>query len=150
MGRNGGKRPPKKARTLARDFKDGRKDEWRAGTGSAKPAVPYAQSSHSLQSAAFEAYYAAQGVVPAGEWEAFLACARTILPSTFRINGEGAFAAHIRDKLRSDFVTAIAAIRPADEGETVQPPFALPWCAARRGAAQGLRVGESEPHLASS
>lgn len=51
----------------------------------------------------FEEYYRAQDIVPEGEWDAFLACLRKQLPVTFRINGSGRFADHLRDKLQSDF-----------------------------------------------
>jgi hypothetical protein len=70
--------------------------------------------------------------VPEEEWEAFLASARSTLPATFRINGGGKFAAGIRDTLRTDFVNAIAGMDGQMlEGDVVQPPFPLPWCAAR-------------------
>lgn len=45
----------------------------------------------------------AQGIVPDGEWDAFLATLRRPLPVTFRINGSGKFADHLRDKLQQDF-----------------------------------------------
>ncbi len=44
-----------------------------------------------------------QKVVPEGEWDAFMACIRTPLPTTFRINGCGKFAIELRNKLQSDF-----------------------------------------------
>ena len=44
-----------------------------------------------------------QGIVPAGEWDAFIAQLRTPLPTTFRINGRGKFAADLRNRLEQDF-----------------------------------------------
>ncbi len=51
----------------------------------------------------FEAYYKQQGIVPEGEWEEFIKVLGTDLPVTFRINGSGRFADHLRDKLQKDF-----------------------------------------------
>ena len=39
-----------------------------------------------LQNDAFEAYYAAQGIVAPEEWDAFLASLKTPLPMVLRIN----------------------------------------------------------------
>ena len=44
-----------------------------------------------------------QGIVPEGEWEDFLEALRKPLPTTFRINGTGKFAADLRDRLDNDF-----------------------------------------------
>jgi len=44
-----------------------------------------------------------QGIVPEGEWDAFMTALATPLPATFRINGSGKFAAQLRDKLENDF-----------------------------------------------
>jgi len=52
---------------------------------------------------AFEEYYTKNDIVPTGEWEQFLEALRKPLPVTFRINGSGRFADHLRDKLQSDF-----------------------------------------------
>lgn len=56
-----------------------------------------------MSNAAFEEYYLAQNIVPEGEWGAFLAALKRPLPVTFRINGSGRFADHLRDRLTSDF-----------------------------------------------
>ena len=55
------------------------------------------------RNAEFEEYYKKQDIVPEGEWDAFLSCLASELPVTFRINGSGRFADHLRDKLQSDF-----------------------------------------------
>lgn len=44
-----------------------------------------------------------QGIVPEGEWDAFIQTLRKPLPTTFRINGRGRFAADLRDRLQQDF-----------------------------------------------
>ena len=44
-----------------------------------------------------------QGIVPEGEWDAFIKQLRTPLPTTFRINGRGKFAADLRNRLEQDF-----------------------------------------------
>ena len=44
-----------------------------------------------------------QGIVPEGEWDAFMETLRKPLPTTFRINGRGRFAADLRDRLQQDF-----------------------------------------------
>ena len=41
--------------------------------------------------------------MPEGEWEDFLEALRKPLPTTFRINGTGKFAADLRDRLDNDF-----------------------------------------------
>ncbi len=50
-----------------------------------------------------------QGVVPEGEWDAFIETLRRPLPTTFRINGSGAYAEELRVKLESDFFANFAA-----------------------------------------
>jgi 16S rRNA C967 or C1407 C5-methylase (RsmB/RsmF family) len=85
----------------------------------------------------------AQRIVPDGDWDAFMASARTTLPACIRINGSGKFAEAIREELRNNFVAAIAGLSPEEaDGETITPPFALPWCAAAlQGVAKALRRG---------
>lgn len=85
----------------------------------------------------------AQRIVPDGDWDAFMASARTTLPACIRINGSGKFAEAIREELRNNFVAAIAGLSPEEaDGETITPPFALPWCAAALlGVAVALRRG---------
>jgi len=41
--------------------------------------------------------------VPEGEWDAFMEKLRAPLPTTFRINGRGKFAADLRNRLEQDF-----------------------------------------------
>ena len=73
----------------------------------------------------------AQGVVPEGEWDAFMACARTSLPATIRINGSGKFAEAIREELRTNFVAALSGLSAEEaDGESITPPFSLPWFVA--------------------
>jgi hypothetical protein len=49
-----------------------------------------------------------QGVVPEGEWDAFIDVLRQPLPTTFRINGSGRYADGLRQKLESDFFANFA------------------------------------------
>lgn len=44
-----------------------------------------------------------QGIIPEGEWDAFLTYLRKSLPTTFRINGHGDFAHEIRNQMQKDF-----------------------------------------------
>lgn len=41
--------------------------------------------------------------MPEGEWDAFMGKLRTPLPTSFRINGRGKFAADLRNRLEQDF-----------------------------------------------
>ena len=149
MGRKGGGSWLGK-RTLARDFKgEPRENSFKPGTGSEAPHRAGAAGSQpdgkwdispeGLRNEAFEAYYKAQGNVPAEEWEAFLQCLQTPLPATFRVSGSGKFATAVRDTLRNNFVAAIAKLQPDDtEGESILPPFPLPWCVRREGCSRRL------------
>lgn len=90
-----------KPRVLKRDYKEKRPDVWEERrtpneNGDGYQATP-------TDNKAFEEYYKRQGIVPEGEWDAFMSSLRTPLPATFRINGTGRFAAHLRDKLETDF-----------------------------------------------
>jgi hypothetical protein len=81
-------------RTMRRDFKTPRDNSW----SEKKAKIDNEQTNES-----FEEYYKAQGIVPEGQWEDFLAALRRQLPTTFRINGSGQFANDLRDRLQSDF-----------------------------------------------
>lgn len=66
-----------------------------------------------------------QGIVPAGEWDAFIAQLRTPLPTTFRINGRGKFAADLRNRLEQDFFSQFkepVEVRPAVSQRNRTPP----------------------------
>jgi len=83
--------------------------------------------------------------VPDGDWDAFLASARTTLPATIRINGSGKYAEAIREELRNNFVAAIAGLSAEEaDGEAITPPFPLPWCALR---CRGRRICAQPPRL---
>lgn len=91
---------------LKRDFKEKRPNEWDQDRRKPRPDGDGYQETVT-SNAAFEEYYQKQGIVPEGEWDAFLACLRTPLPTTFRINGGGKFAAELREKLEHDFFAKI-------------------------------------------
>eukprot|EP00669_Euglena_mutabilis_P002125 TRINITY_DN12721_c0_g1_i1.p1 TRINITY_DN12721_c0_g1~~TRINITY_DN12721_c0_g1_i1.p1 ORF type:complete len:458 (-),score=127.67 TRINITY_DN12721_c0_g1_i1:903-2252(-) len=58
-----------------------------------------------FENAAFETFYKAMGVVPDGEWAAFMASLRAPLPSSFRINQlDPALAARLLEELRTRWV----------------------------------------------
>eukprot|EP00198_Chlamydomonas_reinhardtii_P014070 XP_001703407.1 tRNA-(m5C) methyltransferase [Chlamydomonas reinhardtii] len=80
-----------------------------------------------MSNAAFEEYYLAQNIVPEGEWGAFLAALKRPLPVTFRINGSGRFADHLRDRLTSDFFAQFGDGNLRVDDEPVVPPRSLPW-----------------------
>ncbi|EIE23789.1 tRNA-methyltransferase, partial [Coccomyxa subellipsoidea C-169] len=67
-----------------------------------------------------------QGIVPEGEWDAFMATLRKPLPTTFRINGRGRFAADLRDRLQQDFFSQFNENMEVD-GEPLEAPRPLPW-----------------------
>ena len=89
-------------RVLKRDFKTHREDKWDEHSTRGKGGN---YEAHELSNAAFEEYYKAQGVVPEGEWDLFMDALRAALPTTFRINGSGRFAADLRDRLDRDFLS---------------------------------------------
>ena len=82
---------------MKRDFKEPRKDQWAVdrripkADGSGYETAPQ-------ENEAFEEYYQYQKIVPDGQWDDFMASLRSALPTTFRINGTGKFAADLRDK----------------------------------------------------
>lgn len=91
-----------KLRKLKRDFKESRPNEWDQDRRKPK-AEGEGYEATVTSNEAFEEYYKAQGIVPEEEWTAFMDCLRTPLPTTFRINGSGKFAAELRDRLDNDF-----------------------------------------------
>ena len=71
-----------------------------------------------------------QGIVPEGEWDAFMEKLRAPLPTTFRINGRGKFAADLRDRLEQDFFSQFK--------EPIEVRFAL--SAARHGISPRMHI----------
>lgn len=69
------------------------------------------------------------GVVPAEEWDQFMAIMRQPLPSTFRITGTQHLATAVRQCLQHTFFTQLtdAVQRGLGEGEELAPPTPLPW-----------------------
>ena len=55
----------------------------------------------------FEEYYKAQGIVPEGQWEAFMKALRMPLPLAFRINGKGKFAKSLQKRIEEDIFSKI-------------------------------------------
>ena len=111
-------------RNLSRDFgkRAGRESNWEANK---KPRTHWEGAPP--ENAAFEEYYRTQGICPAEEWDAFLACLRLQLPLTFRINGSGRFADTLRAKLETDFFSDFTSGPIIIDGEVINPPAVLPW-----------------------
>ncbi|CAG9464524.1 unnamed protein product [Pedinophyceae sp. YPF-701] len=80
-----------------------------------------------VENAAFEEYYNRQGIVEETEWEDFMSALRTPLPLTFRINGAGAFADALREKLKEDFLRDFSDEPIEVDGEVIAPPRPLKW-----------------------
>ena len=77
-------------RLLKRDFKKSRDNVWDPAKEKAKPAGGTSGvwgNAIERENKNFEAYYKAQKICPEDEWDAFMACLRTTLPTSFRING---------------------------------------------------------------
>lgn len=87
-------------RVLKRDFRQSREDKWDDNSRNKTGYDP-----HELSNPAFEEYYRTQQIAPEGEWEGFMAALRSPLPTTFRINGSGRFAADLRDRLDRGFLS---------------------------------------------
>lgn len=92
-------------RTQRRDFGN-RDNKWESN----KKRKGEFLERENMSNAAFEEYYREQGIVPPGEFGAFLDALRKPLPITFRINGSGKFANELRDKLQSDFFANFASM----------------------------------------
>jgi 16S rRNA C967 or C1407 C5-methylase (RsmB/RsmF family) len=86
-GGRGGGRGGGDDRLLKRDFKKSRDDVW----DPAKSRKPNGAGAYNTgfvkENANFEEYYKAQKIVPEEEWDAFIECLKTPLPTSFRING---------------------------------------------------------------
>ena len=110
----------------------------------------------------FEEYYKEHGIVPEGEFDAFLDALRRPLPATFRINGGGRYADQVHKLLMKDFVQRIwkkcgartdgdgdadGSVDEGDrggevvaaekhevivDGEKLEPPEPLPWYPGER------------------
>ncbi|KAI9022539.1 S-adenosyl-L-methionine-dependent methyltransferase [Hyaloraphidium curvatum] len=77
--------------------------------------------------AVFEAYYKAQGTVPEGEWDDFMAALRRLLPTTFRFAGSRSHALDVRDAMVKKFLPTIMNLPPQADGEAMIPPAPIPW-----------------------
>ncbi|CAG9465601.1 unnamed protein product [Pedinophyceae sp. YPF-701] len=133
-GRGGGGGKPRGGRGgrgnrfRKRDFKEKRPDEWdeRHNKRFRKDVNGYTVPL-TMENAAFEDYYKRQGIVEETEWEDFMTALRTPLPLTFRINGAGAFADSLREKLKKDFLSDFSDEPLEVDGEVIAPPRPLKW-----------------------
>ena len=82
---------------------------------------------HTYESAAFDEYYRAQGLVPPAEWDEFKAALKRPLGIAFRIIGHaddpGAVA--LRASMEREFVGQMGALEV--DGERVPPPEPIDW-----------------------
>ena len=72
-----------------------------------------------------------QKIVPEGEWDAFMEKLRSPLPTTFRINGRGKFAADLRNRLEQDFFSQFqepVEVSSSHSQGLFQDPLSLPSC----------------------
>ena len=108
-------------RLLKRDFKKSRDNVWDEKK-SPKPDADGAYTPYDKNNKTFEKYYKAQQIVPPEEWDQFMECLRTPLPTSFRINGSGKFAEDVRDMVENKLFSKV--------GETVsgEEPIAPPKC----------------------
>nr|XP_038030338.1 RNA cytosine C(5)-methyltransferase NSUN2 [Anas platyrhynchos] len=77
------------------------------------------------ENALFERYYRGQAVVPAAEWDAFMAALREPLPATLRITGYKSHAREIRHCLKERFFAELRGLRV--DGQEVEMPQPLSW-----------------------
>nr|WCZ58687.1 RNA cytosine C(5)-methyltransferase [Seculamonas ecuadoriensis] len=85
-----------------------------------------------LENAAFETFYQNQpGLIPDGEWDAFLAALRRQLPTAFRVNESAPSAEHIRERLTTYFRPRLDGLEI--EGEKYPGPAPIPWYPGQMG-----------------
>jgi len=90
----------------------------------------------------FEAYYKAQKICPEAEWDDFMACLRTPLPTSFRINGRCVpMPSHVtksrKQKLRSYLPTSH--VRPRCRSRVVRSLVFFHACVIGPGITAPLR-----------
>ena len=126
-GRGRGHKRKGDKRVLKRDFKKSRDNVW----DEKKSPKPEADGSYNKpyekKNETFEKYYKAQKIVPDAEWDAFLECLRTPLPTSFRINGSGKFAEDIRDQIENKLFSKVDAAAGEMSEETVEAPKCVRW-----------------------
>ncbi|XP_051465957.1 RNA cytosine C(5)-methyltransferase NSUN2 isoform X2 [Apus apus] len=73
----------------------------------------------------FERYYRELGIVPAGEWDAFMAALREPLPATLRITGYRSHAKEILHCLKEKYFKELQDLEV--DGQKVEMPQSLSW-----------------------
>ncbi|NXF94579.1 NSUN2 methyltransferase, partial [Eubucco bourcierii] len=89
-----------------------------AGWGSGYPEIV-------KENELFERYYRELGIVPAGEWDAFMAALREPLPATLRITGYRSHAKEILHCLKEKYFKELQDLEV--DGQKVEMPQALSW-----------------------
>ncbi|NXO00762.1 NSUN2 methyltransferase, partial [Rhinopomastus cyanomelas] len=77
------------------------------------------------ENALFERYYRELGIVPAGEWDAFMATLREPLPATLRITGYRSHAKEILRCLKEKYFRELRDLEV--DGQKVEVPQSLSW-----------------------
>jgi len=87
---------------------------------------------HVLESAEFSKYYTGLGLVPEGEWDAFIAALQTPLGVSFRISGrpDDPTALALRDYMEAQHVAQMTELTVRGVG-ALPPPYPIPWLPAR-------------------
>jgi 16S rRNA C967 or C1407 C5-methylase (RsmB/RsmF family) len=87
---------------------------------------------HVLENANFEQYYRGLGIVPEGEWDAFLSMLRTPLGVSFRITGhpDDPTAHALRDFMEAEHVARMTELTVPGVG-AVPAPCPIAWLPAR-------------------
>mmetsp|Transcript_15200 Transcript_15200/g.36161 ORF Transcript_15200/g.36161 Transcript_15200/m.36161 type:complete len:167 (+) Transcript_15200:100-600(+) len=98
-----GRGQKRKARTMKRDFKEQRSNEWRYEKRVKQDDGTWGEQT--FKNDDFEEYYRAQSIVPEEHWEEFLETLRSTLPTTFRINGSNKYAGELIRKMENDLVS---------------------------------------------
>mmetsp|Transcript_15201 Transcript_15201/g.36163 ORF Transcript_15201/g.36163 Transcript_15201/m.36163 type:complete len:1022 (+) Transcript_15201:100-3165(+) len=120
-----GRGQKRKARTMKRDFKEQRSNEWRYEKRVKQDDGTWGEQT--FKNDDFEEYYRAQSIVPEEHWEEFLETLRSTLPTTFRINGSNKYAGELIRKMENDLVSQFNSQPIEVDGELIQPPKYLPW-----------------------
>ncbi|GAA6030928.1 hypothetical protein JCM8097_008941 [Rhodosporidiobolus ruineniae] len=73
----------------------------------------------------FESYYTKQGIIPADEWDQFLAALKAPLPTTFRLTASRPTALALHEHIKQVYVPFLSGLEY--EGKPLSPPKPLDW-----------------------
>ena len=95
----GGKKQWRGKRKAGKGGED--KKEWKYAKGPGGEAKAGTWSTHEKYNEKYVEYYKGLGIVPEDEVDAFVATLQKQLPITFRINGSGKYAEHVKVRFRT-------------------------------------------------